>query len=227
MTTTVLNPLSSVAELFKTPFRPAHLFSEIPEPCLHSAVLHLINLVRAASKHLPPAESHAAFTTLYLFPTAVLRRTFRGELAWRLKKGQMFALKERICRTSAGQWSDLCYEAIDALNARDQWDKEYKRPRRKNANSSNFNESSAMRLASEGQYSRAMRSLLNDPIADTNSEEVLSRLQALHSNPMVPVQPISQANLPRHQKSPKLKSSRPHARLISPRLLGRTVSLRD
>lgn len=188
--------LPSVNELLKSPFRPSDLFSSIPRSCLHSAVLLLIKLIRAASTNLPAEQTHHAFVKLYLFPTAVLRRTHRGEHGWRSKKGQAFALRERIRRASAGHWDELWREALAALRGRQDWETMNRRPKRANNNPRSHNLTRAMRLASEGQYSRAVRSLCHSPIADLSSPDVLGKLQDLYPKPPAEIVPIPAHNLP-------------------------------
>lgn len=53
-----------------------------------------------------------------------------------------------------------------------------------------------MPFAMDVQYSRALRTLQDAPIADLKSPAVLSALRSLHPTPVQPIQPLSPADLP-------------------------------
>lgn len=85
---------------------------------------------------------------------------------------------------------------MNALHARNEWFSLHRRPRRRNTNGNNLNVSRAMKLASDGQYSRAMRAISNSPMADINSGDVLQKLKDLHPTPTEPIRQISRNQLP-------------------------------
>ena len=55
----------------------------------------------------------------------------------------------------------------------------------------------AMRLASQAQYGRAMRTIINPPIADLNDPTAIQKIQALHLSRRVPVLPLPPSAHPR------------------------------
>ena len=55
----------------------------------------------------------------------------------------------------------------------------------------------AMRLSSQAQYGRAMRTFTNSPLADLNDPATSARLQALHPTSPVPVVPLPPSARPR------------------------------
>lgn len=190
-------PLPSVHELLSTPIRPSDIFTSIPGPCLHSTVLLLIRLVRAATAANTPDATHQAFMRLHMLPTVVLRKAFRGEPGWRSSRGQMHALRLRLRRASTGrEWGTLWREALHAHEARRAW--QHTHSKLPSPHSSRAAQAArAMRLASQAQYGRAMRTFTNPPLANLNDTATVAALQALHPDPPVPVMPLPPSAQPR------------------------------
>lgn len=189
-------PLPTVQELLLCPLRSSHIYSAIPAPCLHSLTLLLIKLVRAAAATTDPQETHRAFLRLHILPTAVLRRSFRGEQGWRTRKGQHLALRDRIRRATSGlYWPQLWHEALAARQAELDWDVRHSRQRQR-SDPARRRISRAMGMAADAQYGRAMRALTDKPLPDLQEETTRTSLTALHPTPAVPTQALSRTDLP-------------------------------
>ena len=221
--------LPSVDDLLRSLIRPSDIFTSITGPCLPQVVLLFMNLVHRAAHCTDPVDTHNAFLRLQMFPTAVLRRSFRGEPGWRTKSGQLKALSFRIRRAgSVSQWPVLWHEAVSAHQARQQWHERTQR-RADPPTTHNRRAARAMRLASQAQYARAIRTLTNAPLADLNDPDTLASLKDLHLPAPHPVTAVTQSDLPpaptieENSVLRAVKSLNPHAAAgpdrMSPRLL--------
>ena len=180
---TASSSLPSVEDILRSPFRSSDIFNSIPGPCLHATVLLLIRLIRKAAARLSPVQMHDAFLRLHILPTAVLRRSFRGEPGWRTQSGQRQALSQRLRRAgSEPECPSSWNEAVDAHKARHLWHVRHSRTRQtKTQPAHRFGR--AMRLAAEAQYGRAMKTLSNAPLANLNDPCTHATLSALHPGP--------------------------------------------
>lgn len=144
----------------------------------------------------PPTEMHGAFLRLHLFPTAILRKSFRGEHGWGTQYGQMRALSQRLRRAcSESEWPALWREALAAHHSRHHWHLRHLNPRSKRTQAAQ-RLGRAMRLASEAQYGRATRALTNALMADPNNPITHAALSTLHPKSPAPVRPIPSPDLP-------------------------------
>ena len=187
--------LPTSVELLKTPIRPNDRFQFIPTPCIHSTVLLFIRIIRAAAASCTPTDVHNALLQLHMFPTVVLRKSFRGERGWRSSIGQMHAMRQRITRAGRGEWGELWREALNAHSAREEWYRQQIPSPRKGSSRSRRTARTLM-LASQAQYTRTMRAMKNTPNTDLTDRNTLVALENLHPAPTQPIKAIDETDFP-------------------------------